>query len=366
MGVPDPQRPPGPSWSRALLRAALFVAVSAALHLVVAILLLPLLLRPAELAGVSRPTPITLLDDAGPQRPSDGDSPALPRPEDPEAEKEEEEKEPEREDGQVVDVAPPNEERRPDEARFLAEYDITVSEETRTNRFRLESDVRAPTFSQEDAVKFEEQLQDLGVTTPSSGGSAGSQPFDAERDGRYASLPSPYRMSNKAGLEGPVPVGSGEQRLSGSPSNDLIDARLATSMSVNTREVVFAAYINRIKRIVSFYWNQNLDNLPGTIRLSRPRYETEVYVVLDDQGALQSIEVTESCGEDALDQAVVQAFRQAGAFPDPPEALVSKDGQVHLDDMGFTVQIGGPARAPYAGVDPRGGVQFPGILKATR
>ncbi len=343
----------------------MFLFVSAILHGIALVLLIPLLLLHPTIEPVDRPTPITLLDESGPRRPRDGASTAqadqAPKPE----EEEPEEREPEREQGQVVDVAPPIEERRPDDARFLAEYDITVPEETRTDRFRLDSDFRAPTYSPEDAMELQSELMDLGATVPSSGGQAGSQPFDAERDGRYASLPSPYRLSNKAGLEGPVPVGAGEQRVSGSPSNDLVDARLGTQMSVNTREVVFAAYINRIKRIVSFYWNQNLDNLPQTVRLSRLRYDTVVYVVLDDQGALQSIEVTEGCGEGALDEAVVQAFRVAGPFPNPPEALITKDGLVHLDDMGFTVQVGGPARAPYAGVDPRSGVQFPGILKAT-
>lgn len=351
-----------------MIRAFGFVLASALLHLLIAILALPLLLREHTALPLDRPTPITLLDESGPRRPRDGASAALSteRAEEEEPKPEEEEREPEREQGQVVEVAPPREERRPDQADYLAEHDITVEQETRTNRFRLDSEVLAPSYSEEDALEFEENLLDLGIKVPSTGGAAGSEPFDAERDGRYASLPSPYRLTNKEGLEGPVPVGSGQQRISGSPSNDLVNEKLGSSMSVNTREVVFAAYINRIKRIVSFYWNQNLDNLPNTVRLVRPRYDTVVYVVLDDQGALQSVEVTDGSGEAALDEAVVRAFRSAGPFPNPPEALIAKDGQVHLDDMGFTVQVGGSGRAPYVGVDPRSGVQFPGILKATR
>ena len=41
------------------------------------------------------------------------------------------------------------------------------------------------------------------------------------------------------------------------------------------------------------------------------------------------------------------------------------DGRVYLPDFSWTVEIG-HARAPYMGVDPRGDVRFPGILKATR
>jgi len=356
--------PEKPDRARRLLRGLVYLALSGAFHVALLLLLLPVLLLVRPIHPGERPTPVTLLDESGPRRPRDGAEPDLPKDQE-EAKKEQEEEERKRDQGQIVDVAPPLEERRPDDARYLSEHDITVDQETRTDRFRLDSEVRSPTYSPEDAMQFQSNVPDVGATVPSSGGPAGSQPFEADRDGRYASLPAPYRLTNQVGLDSPVPAGSGEQKVSGSPSNDLVDAKVGDRMSLNTREVVYAAYINRIKRVVSFYWNQNLDNLPRTIRLSRSRYDTVVYVVLDDQGGLESVEVTDTCGEDLLDDAVVQAFRSAGPFPNPPEALISKDGRVHLDDMGFTVQVGGPARAPYSGVDPRSGVQFPGILKAT-
>ena len=70
-------------------------------------------------------------------------------------------------------------------------------------------------------------------------------------------------------------------------------------------------------------------------------------------------------GSDPLDDAVVRAFRLAGPFPNPPEGLVQKDGRVYLPEMDFTVQIG-TAKAQYQGIDPRAGVQYPGILKSPR
>jgi hypothetical protein len=65
-----------------------------------------------------------------------------------------------------------------------------------------------------------------------------------------------------------------------------------------------------------------------------------------------------------VDNCVVEAFRLAGPFPNPPEQLIGADGRAYLPDFGFTVEVG-QARSPYMGVDPRSGVQFPGILKAT-
>ena len=276
-----------------------------------------------------------------------------------------EEKEPD-DRGQIVDVAPPEEEQRPEDADYLAEHDITVEEETRTERFRVNPEVLAPTYSRDDQLKFE-ALMDLDVKDPSTGAQVGNDRFDPARDGSLASLPSPYTLTNKDGLQRPVPASHSDSQLAGSPSNDLVDEAIGEAVALNTKEILYASYINRIKRLVSFYWAQNLDNLPGSVRarLGKPRYDTHVYVVLDRHGVLESIEVTRPCGEDPLDEAVVQAFRIAGPFPNPPEQLIAKDGRIYLDDMGFTVQSG-QARSPYVGVDPRAGVQFPGILKATR
>ena len=82
-------------------------------------------------------------------------------------------------------------------------------------------------------------------------------------------------------------------------------------------------------------------------------------------GSLESLEVVQQSGSGPLDDAVVNAFRIAGPFPNPPEQLVARDGRVYLPDMGFVVNMG-QARAPYMGVDPRAGVRFPGILKSPR
>ncbi len=283
--------------------------------------------------------------------------------EEPEPEVEEEEPE-QRLDGQVVDLPQPDEEEEPDEADYLAEQSRKVEEETRTERYRINPEVLSNRFSRDDKLKFEDRI-DLNVTEPSTGAQVGNDRFDPERDGRLASLPSPFLVTNKDGLQKPVPASSRSQELAGAPNNDLLDEKKGTAVNLNTREFVGAAYINRIRRLVNFYWKQNLDNIPPSVRFARSRYRTVVSVVLDGNGALENIEVTEASGSDPLDEAVVGAFRIAGPFPNPPPQLVARDGRVYLDRMAFTVELG-QARAPYRGIDPRQGVQFPGILHAPR
>ena len=45
--------------------------------------------------------------------------------------------------------------------------------------------------------------------------------------------------------------------------------------------------------------------------------------------------------------------------------MVDRDGRVRLPDMEFTVELT-RAEMQYQAVDPRAGVQFPGILKTPR
>ena len=267
-------------------------------------------------------------------------------------------------DGQLVDTPPPETEERPDDSEYLAEHDRTVPEETRTRRFRINPEVLSPEYSEDDKLQFED-LMDLNVTEPSTGAQVGNDRFDPDRDGRLAALPSPYTLTNREGMQKPVPASTSSRSMAGAPNNDLLDEKIGTAVNLNTRKLIGATYLNRIRRLVNFYWKQNLDNLPASIRYARPNYTTVVVAVLDGNGALESLEVTIESGSDPLDNAVVQAFRIAGPFPNPPEQLVAKDGRVYLPDMSWTVELG-QARAPYMGVDPRAGVQFPGILKAPR
>jgi TonB family protein len=267
-------------------------------------------------------------------------------------------------DGQVVETPAPQVEKVPEKADYLADHNNAVLEETKTDAFRVNPEVLSNQFSREDKLQFED-VADVNATEPSTGARVTGSAFDPAKDGPMAALASPFTLTNKDGLEKPVPASSRSQDLAGAPQNDLLNEKLGGATNLNTREWLGASYVNHIKRLVNFYWSQNLDNLPHDIRYARSRYSTVVYVVLDDQGALDSIDIIEPSGADPLDQAVISAFKMAGPFPNPPRQLVSKDGRVYLGDWGWTVELGRP-RAPYVGIDPRSGVQFPGILKAPR
>lgn len=284
----------------------------------------------------------------------------------PEPPPEEEPQEPERDDptGQIVELPPPEEEQKPEDADYLAEHNVTVPEETRTDDFAVNPEVLAPQYSEEQKLQ-EESAIDLGVDKPSTGAQVGNRAFDPARDGLLRNLPSPWAMTNRDGLQDPVPAAHASADVRGAPQNDLLDERLGDAVALNAKEYLYAGYLNRIRRLVNFYWEQNLDNLPAGTPLGKSAYTTGVGVVLDARGALDRIEVTDRSGADILDHCVVRAFELAGPFPNPPDGLIEADGRVYLPDMSFTVRLG-QARLNYGGVDPRAGVQFPGLLKSPR
>lgn len=287
----------------------------------------------------------------------------LVEPEEKEEPPEEEEPEPDVQ-GQLVDVAPPEEEKKPEESDYLAEHDQVVEEETKTDRVQVNPELLARTYSEEQQIQTEDLL-DLNIEEPSTGAKVGNDRFDPDRDGTLANLPSPFAVTNKDGLQKPTVASHANASLAGAPQNDLLDERSSDQVALNTKKYLYAGYIQRIRRVVNFYWNQNLDNLPSSVRFSKNQYHTVVNVILDSDGGLELVEVTTPSGSEPLDEAVLSAFRLGSPYPHPPEGLIEKDGRVYLPDFGFDVKLG-MAQNPYQGVDPRAGVKFPGILKSPR
>ena len=95
--------------------------------------------------------------------------------------------------------------------------------------------------------------------------------------------------------------------------------------ALNTQKIQFAGYLNRIRRLVNFYWSQNVKNMPNSARatLRRPTYQTSVFVVLSDDGVLESIEIIRGSGSRHMDHAAERAFHLAGPFPQLPQQSYS-------------------------------------------
>ncbi len=276
-----------------------------------------------------------------------------------------EEEEPELPDGQIVETPRPNEEKVPLTSDYLAEHDNAVPEESQARKFKINPEILSAAYSEDHKMEIKDAA-DVGASTASSGALAGG--IEESFTGKGApksSVPSQFVITNKEGLAAPTVASSLTQDVRGAPQNDLLDEKYGAVVSLNTREMIGAEYLNRIRRQVNFYWKQNLENLSPSVRLGKPRFRTDVSVVLSADGMLESIKIIRDSGQPAVDDCVVTAFRVAGPFPNPPAQLIRRDNRVYLPEFDFTVEVG-QARMEYHGVDPRANVQFPGILNAPR
>jgi len=275
-------------------------------------------------------------------------------------------------DGQIVEVAKPDEERRPEDADYLAQYDTTVPKETMSPRFEINPEVVAPVHSDADQEQQDASVDaDQGEEAESAAATEEThreRHFDPKRDGVLGNLPTltdpkdaPWSRSITHGAASASQRADGAS-LAGAPQNDRLFETPGTGTYLNTKELLYADYLLKIRRLVNFYWEQNLSNAPSSLRISRPEYTTVVDVVLTADGAVESVALTESSGIAFLDECVTRAYRVAGPFPNPPDGLVDSDGRVRLPTSAWTVTFGTAGNALPA-VDPRSGVQFPGLYQ---
>lgn len=267
-------------------------------------------------------------------------------------------------DGQLVELPEPEVEQPPEEAQYLAEHNSTVPEETRTEEFRINPEVVAPTFSEQD-VEAAEAIDDVQAEDESSGATVGNDRFDPDRNGSMASLPSRFRATNMLGDEAPTTAVPDSAALSGAPQNDLLREEVGDRLQLNANEYIYASYFAKIRRAINTWWERNLMELRHAPPVGLENYTTTVDAVISRDGHIVDVTVTRTSNVREFDEAVTRAYVRAAPFPAPPDGLVDANGQVRLPTMHWTVQT--PSSNLGAnGVDPRAGVLYPGLHKGPR
>ncbi len=259
--------------------------------------------------------------------------------------------------GQIIEQVS-KEKEKPKEAKHLAEELNRTEKETQVREKTINPEVISDKNSDKKIVQFEEAL-DLQADQSSSGATAGvEKPFEKD-NGPLISIPSQFQFTNKRGIASPTLASSLQQTQSGQVSNDLLQVEYGDKQSVNAQEYKYASYMNQIRRLVNFYWQQNLNNL--NLRIPSDEYKTSLIVVINANGSIHEVNIHQSSGIDDLDQAIYSAFYLASPFPPPPDLLI-KDDKVLLPYFNFTLNLS-PGRTDYSGIDPRAGVRYPGLLK---
>lgn len=338
-------------------------------------------------AGVLAPSlkqPLPLIVDGEPQR--DGDSQPMdietlvddleqpPKKNEAEdrAQKEREQKDPR---GQVVDIAQPAIEQRPDQAKFLSEYDSTVLRESKGQVGQdkagaklapqppmpaippsppsklLPGDPRAvPPKQGVVALRGPSGDKVPGPVGPQSEvRSLGPDGTLAHQAGQGAALASEKIGAQTLPGAGPLRLTPSQESLAralgqGSGSPDYLgDLDEGDATSLNSKKWKFAAFFNRMKSQVRDEWHPDQllsrHDPSGNIYGGKDRV-TMLRVQLSLDGRVADVSVVKSSGIEFLDDEAMSAFRRAQPFSNPPEQLAEPDGMIRFQ-FGFVVQISG-------------------------
>ena len=302
--------------------------------------------------------------------------------------KEEEKKD---QNGQVVDIAQPAVEQRPDDAKYLAEYDSKVDHEKKgpTGRDKAGS----------KATRAVPAAQAQPEGSAASGGMGGAQGEPASRVAQTAPKPTPddghdgmpsaddgemrsrtgrgrslaphtksllvphaeararsgeagdgQAKGGEAGAPKPVPdlvptpamldraIGQGSGSMDYLKNLDDGDAT-----ALNAKKFKFASFFNRVKRQVQPEWNPSTvyvrHDPSGNVYGVKDRV-TVLRVHLAPDGKLIGSNVVTSSGVDFLDDEAVAAFTRSQPYGNPPKELVETDGQIHFT-FAFIFELSG-------------------------
>jgi TonB family protein len=319
------------------------------------------------------------------------------RPRPPPAERRPEEKKEQRPQGQVVAVAPGNE-QVPQDSKYLAEKNNRVQKEQKSRiqtpfyrnaMPRQTADTKRADLGNDAAVQAQmagnngagqddrplratekrgameipktEARERIALKAPETVG-PGAQVANRSESAEVAGNSNRLRLApgtpgettdeasdghrGQAGALNLMPSAADMDKIIGAAPNDHLDAEEGEGTFLNTREWKFATFFNRVKQAVGTHWDPNgplrQRDPTGNIYGGRDRY-TLLSITLDAQGGLRDVHVEKSCGVDFLDEAAIAAFQKSQPFPNPPPGLVDKDNAIRFQ-FGFFLEFGGGPR----------------------
>lgn len=265
----------------------------------------------------------------------------------------------------LVNLDRVEDERPPDAADYVSEFDNTTERETRAPNRRKKSGAEQPTGDRPDArdrqsvpstgPKPGADPPKSGIALPLGGrdASAGSQdrslpsdnPSD-KRDDPGGDVPRPSSLSPRA-VAG-LPSKSRQERGQSGTHDDLpdgIDEDDGTTL--NSRRWKYASFFNRVRNSIGEHWQPEVVHAArdpeGRIHGTKTRV-TKLLIKLNPDGSLKSIRSAKKSGVGYLDEEAIRAVRAAAPFANPPAGLVSSNTGLIEFYFGFIFEINGTRR----------------------
>jgi TonB family protein len=254
--------------------------------------------------------------------------------------------------GQVVDVAPGNN-QIPPESKYLAETNNRVDKQTRAREQSQKWSIAQP----KNTPKPEQMPTERGRAGGKASAVSAASRLD-QFDGLLGARPRLSQLLQQTAMgahETPDPSNHDSNDKGGTassqgdeargvdsptaatggaaPNDNLQDVPAGDGTFLNTREWRYAGFFNRVKQAVSAHWD------PQTQIKKKGGYvserTTQVVVTLRPDGSLADVFVSKGCGMDALDREAMAAFEKAAPFPNPPRELV-ENGFIRFQ-FGFSI-----------------------------
>jgi len=297
---------------------------------------------------------------------------------------------------QVIETVKPSDEKEPENARFLAEFNTNVEKQKVARGARNEPMVakaKPEELTPKDKPKDEPSVKQhepdripgknehapdvpghLSMRTPgaqspaetdqeakvrgSTTGAAGALVADGYVARKGESAIEQDRHERSEVPHGQSGAGGGAPQVPNlKPSEDVLDRALGggsvdhledvdngDETALSAKRWVYASFFNRLKRQVAQNWDPatvwRRRDPTGTVFGFKTRV-TEVRVSLTRKGGLEKILVTTPSGVIELDDEAIRAFRSAGPFPNPPDGLIQKDNLITFA-FSFFFEIGAP------------------------
>lgn len=116
----------------------------------------------------------------------------------------------------------------------------------------------------------------------------------------------------------------------------LKDIEFGAQTLLKTKQYKYYSFFSRVREQLRTHWNprirQKVNFLYHTgryVAAQNPK-ATSLRVTLNKKGYLEKIELLKTSGLTALDEAAIEAFREAAPFPNPPKGMLETDKKIRI------------------------------------
>jgi len=271
--------------------------------------------------------------------------------------------------GQIVDIARPKIDKKPEKSKFLSKFNSSVVKETKSDFDKVITQRDKKLRKKLSQKSSELNLNDSSLTISGPDTKTISQSikqvkkgqlkgFEGENGnlakGKKKEVSGIINAKNKKDTQGNETIGghsipkkflpylNGDDIYLASPSNDYLKKiDKGDETKLNTKRFIYAAYFNKIKQAISQHWTPGyvlvINDPKGHIYGKKNRY-TKLKVLLSGNGSINKIQVMTSSGIDFLDREAINAFKMAAPFQNPPKVLLNKNKELEIQ-FGFMVSM---------------------------